>query len=181
MSKLLIAYFSRAGENYTPNGVARLTVGNTARAASLLEALTGADVFKIEPATPYPEGYAACTAQAKAELAADARPPLAAWPQEQVIQDCRTLLLCYPNYWGTMPMPVCSFLQRYDWQGRTILPLCTHEGSGLGRSMADLAALCPGAVLGGGLAVPGHAAAGCKEQLRLWLVQNAVPLCEGES
>lgn len=178
MSSVLIAYFSRAGENYTPDGIVRLRVGNTACAASLLEQLTGADVFKITPKQPYDDAYSICVRQAAEQLRSNARPPLAVWPQPEALQGLHTLLLCYPNYCGTMPMPVWTFLQHYRWEGCAIAPLCTHEGGGLGRSEADIAALCPGARLLPGLAVRGTQAAGASTQLRLWLLTNGIALSE---
>ncbi len=178
MSRTLIVYFSRAGENSVPGGTARLRIGYTAYAASIAEGLTGADVFRIDMAEPYAEGFEACCAEAKAHLDAAARPALAAWPEEGVIEECRTLILCYPNYWGTAPMAVLCFLENFDWSGRTILPLCTHGGGGMGRSREDIAAAAPGAVVREGLAIPGHEAAGAKPDIQLWLTMHGVGMEE---
>ncbi len=180
MSKTLIVYFSRAGENWGRDGLVNLKVGHTAVAASVLEKLTDADVFKVAPAQPYPAGYEDCCAVAKAQLEAGARPALRSWPEEEVLADCRTLLLCWPNYWGTLPMPMWTFLEKYNWQDKKILPLCTHGGGGFGRGEADLARLAPGADIRPGLAVLGPDAAGAGLEMQLWLMQNGVPLADTE-
>ena len=178
MSRTLIVYFSRPGENYAPGGLVQLRIGYTAYAASLAESLTGADVFRIDMAEPYDENYRTCCAQAHAHKKASARPALAHWPEPGVVEECRTLILCFPNYCGTAPMPVLSFLEQYDWSGRTILPLVTHGGGGAGRSAADLAAAAPGAVVQEALAIPGHEAAGAKLDIQLWLTLHGVGMEE---
>lgn len=179
MSRLLIAYFSRTGQTWTPAGPRTCRVGNTARAASRLEALIDAEVFKIEPADPYPPEWEACAARTRRELAENCRPPLRAQPAEGLLRDCRTLFLCYPNFWGSAPMPVYTFLQQHDWSRCAVLPLCTHGGEGPGRSWQEIAAACPGARVLPGLAVAGDTAGDCETDLRLWLMQNGVPITEG--
>lgn len=176
MSAVWIVYFSRAGENWCDGAVRTLRIGNTAFAAQAAENLTEADVFKVEAAEPYPAGYRDCVERAVRERRENARPVLAAWPEEAAVRACRWLILCYPNYCGSMPMPVWSFLSRYDWAGRSILPLCTHEGSGLGTSEADIAALCPGARVLPGLAVKGTKAQGAASDIEVWLRGADVPL-----
>lgn len=176
MSRLLIAYFSRTGQTLAAGGPRLLRVGNTARAASRLEALTGADVFKIEAAAPYPPEFDACAARVRRELDANSRPPLRAQPPAGLLRDCRTLFVCYPNFFGSAPMPVYTFLQRHDWAQCAVLPLCTHGGDGPGRSWQEIAALCPAARVLPGLALPGEKAGDCETDLRLWLLQSGVPL-----
>ncbi len=180
MSKTLIVYFSRAGENWGTDGPVQLRVGYTAVAASILEKLTDADVFKVVPAFPYPADYRECCAVAKAQLEAGEHPDLREWPENELIADCRTLLLCSPNYWGTLPMPVQGFLQKYDWAGKTVLPLITHGGGGMANCEKDLQRLCPGADLRPGLALPGPDAAGAALDMQLWLMENGVPLASEE-
>lgn len=178
MTAVLIAYFTRPGEERGPAGLYTCRVGHTASAASIVERLCGGDVFKIAPQQPFPADYAACCEMARAQLEADARPPLAAWPTAQALAACRTLILCYPNYFGTMPMPVHTFLQGCDFAGRRILPLCTHGGGGAQRSVQDIARLCPQAQLSPALALPGAGAAAATEDIRLWLLEQGVPLQE---
>lgn len=167
MSHILIAYFSRAGENYVGGKLRRLAVGNTEVAARAIAGLTGGDLFKIEPAEPYSEQYMTCIDEAKRDLQADARPALAALPESVAGYD--TVFLCYPNYWGTMPMAVFTFLEQFDFSGKTIRPLCTNEGSGLGSSPADIRRLCPDAVLTPGLAVTGGQADKATEAIKNWI------------
>ena len=85
----------------------------------------------------------------------DARPELKEYPDSLDAYD--TVYLGYPNYWGTMPMPVFTFLEHFDFSGKVIRPFCTHEGSGMGRSEADIRRICPDAVVKKGLAVRGSA------------------------
>ena len=128
----LIAYFSRGDENYVSGMLKNLTVGNTEVAAELLRELTQADMFKIEPVQGYSPNYNECIAQAQADQKMDARPKLKAYPRN--LENYDTIYLGYPNYWGTMPMAVFTFLEHFDFGGKVIRPFCTHEGSGMGRS-----------------------------------------------
>ncbi len=162
----LIAYFSRAGENYFSGALRRVPVGNTEVAAGLLQKLTGADMLKIEPLQPYSEDYNECIAQAQEDQRRDARPELKANPDSLAQYD--TIYLGYPNYWGTMPMPVFTFLEHYDFAGKRIYPFCTHEGSGLGHSEADIRRLCPGAEVEKGLAIRGGGVQDAADALRNW-------------
>lgn len=164
----LIAYYSRADENYVGGALRTLKVGNTAVAATLLQAITGADLFQIEQVQPYARDYNTCIDQARADQRRGARPDLKAWP-EGGLAGYDTIYLGYPNYWGTMPMAVWTFLEAYDLAGKTILPFCTHEGSGLGSSVADLRRLCPDALVGQGLAIVGGSAARSKPELENWI------------
>ena len=155
----LIVYFSRRGENYVSGRIQPLSVGNIEVVARRLQVLTGADLFQLEPVHPYSDNYNLCIEQAQADQRQDAR----ALPDH--LEDYDTIYLGYPNYWGTMPMCVFTFLASFDFTGKTILPFCTHEGSGLGRSEADIRRLCPGARVGGGLAILGTAV--CREEAAL--------------
>lgn len=163
----LIVYFSRAGENYVNGTIETLAVGNTEVVAKRLQSMTGADLFCLEPAVPYSDNYNDCIQQAQEDQRADARPALKALPDG--LDQYDTIYLGYPNYWGTMPMHVFTFLDAFDFSGKTICPFCTHEGSGLGRSEADLRRLAPKATLQKGLAI--HGSAVCREErvLDQWL------------
>jgi flavodoxin len=83
-----------------------------------------------------------------------------------------TVILMYPNYWGTCPMAVFTFLEKYDFTGKTILPVCTHEGSGMGRSERDIAKSAKGAVLKKGLAIHGSSVGSAKPAIEKWLKEN---------
>lgn len=167
MKKRLIAYFSRADENYFDGELKYIKKGNTEVAAELLQKITKADLLKIEMKTPYSEDYKECVAQAKADLDQNARPELVNLPES--LKDYTIVYLGYPNYCGTTPMPVLSFLEQYDLSGIKIRPFCTQEGSGLGRSENDIFASAPGAILEVGCAIKGSDAANCEELLRQWV------------
>ena len=172
MAKTLIAYFSRADENYFGGSMRYVEVGNTEIAVSKIRELIDADVFKIEMVKPYSKAYMTCIDEAKADLRAKARPELVSLPES--IDEYATIILAYPNYWGTMPMAVFTFLEKFDFSGKTILPLCTNEGSGMGGSEKDIAKTCPGAGLAKGLSLSGSSVAGSKPQIEKWLRSNGL-------
>ena len=167
MSRELIAFYSRADENYFAGSYRYVDVGNTEIVARMLQELTGADIFKIEQAKPYAKDYNTCIEEAKEDQRRDARPELKSCPKS--IDGYDTIYLGYPNYWGTMPMAVFTFLERYDFTGKTIWPFCTNEGSGLGSSVSDISSLCPGANIEKGLAITGGQARGSRPSLERWL------------
>lgn len=164
MSKLIV-FFSRAGENYFGGDIRRVDTGNTEIVAEFIHELTGAPLFKLEPTAPYSEVYYEAIEQAKADLRSQARPALKALPTPPT----DTLYLGYPNYWGTMPMAVCTFLESVDLTGVTIKPFCTHEGSGAGHSERDIAKLCPGAKVEKALAIQGSAVRGARSAVERWV------------
>ena len=163
----LIAYFSRTGENYVNGTIRNLSVGNTETAAKIIQSKTGADIFKLVPLASYSEDYNACIEQAKNDQRRGARPELKAYPDS--IEQYDTIYLGYPNYWGTMPMCVFTFLEHFDFSGKTICPFCTHEGSGLGSSIGDIKKLCPNAKVGTGLAIHGAKADKSGSDIDKWL------------
>ncbi len=163
----LIAYFSRADENYFGGALRYVDVGNTETAAKLLADITGADLFKIDPLQPYSKDYNECIKEAQEDQRRDARPELKEYPES--VDKYDTIYLGYPNYWGTMPMQVFTFLEHFDLTGKTIKPFCTHEGSGMGRSESDIRRLCPGAKVEKGLAILGSAAAEAGSALKQWV------------
>lgn len=163
----IVAYFSRAGENYVGGAIKNLAVGNMEIAANKLVEVTGAPLFQIKPLVAYSNHYNDCIEQARQDLKRDARPELACWPESMEQYDI--IYLGYPNYWGTMPMAVCTFLERYDFSGKAIRPFCTHEGSGMGSSETDIRRLCPGAKLEQGLAIPGAKVKDAQGAIKQWL------------
>lgn len=163
----IIVYYSRSGENYVGGVIKDLPTGNTEAAAELLQKLTGAELFKLEPLREYARSYNACINEAQADQRRDARPELKRCPDS--LDGYDVIYLGYPNYWGTMPMCVFTFLERFDFSGKTIYPFCTHEGSGLGRSEADIRRLCPGAEVKPGLAILGGGARDSEDAIRQWL------------
>ncbi len=165
--KELIVYFSRAHENYVNGVIRNLNVGNTEVAANILQKLTGADLFRIEPVNAYAKDYNECIAQAHQDQQTDARPKLKGYPKNFETYD--TIYLCYPNYWSTMPMPVFTFLEHFDFMGKRLIPLCTHEGSGMGGSEKDLRRLALGATLERGLALQGGRVEQAEPTIQEWL------------
>lgn len=172
MAKTLIAFFSRADENYFGGLMRYVEVGNTEIAVGKIRELVDADVFKIEMKTPYAKEYMTCIEEAKAGLQKKARPELISMPDS--IEQYDKIILAYLNYWGTMPMAVFTFLEKFDFSGKTILPLCTNEGSGMGGSERDIRKTCPGAELKGGLSLSGSSVANAKPQIEKWLKANHI-------
>ncbi len=167
---ILIAYYSRAGENYFGGAYRHIPVGNTEKAAQMLAGLTGGKLFKIEQAKPYSDGYQACIAEAKADLQKKARPEVLHLPENLDAYD--EIYLGYPNYWGTMPMAVYTFLEAYDFTGKTIHPFCTHEGSGLAGTVRDIQKIARGALVTKGLSIHGSQVDSAKPALEKWVQEN---------
>ena len=172
MAKTLIAFFSRADENYFGGAMRYVKVGNTEIVAGIIKELIPADTFKIEMKNPYSPVYMTCIEEAKKDLRAKARPELVSMPAS--IDEYDTVILAYPNYWGTMPMAVYTFLENFDFSGKTILPLCTNEGSGMGSSEREIRKTCPGADVKRGLPVTGSTAANSKSSVERWLKANGM-------
>ena len=170
MSKTLIAYFSRADENYFGGAMRYVKVGNTEIVCNIMKQLIDADTFKIEMKNPYSPVYMTCIDEAKRDLRAKARPELVSLPAS--VDEYDTIVLAYPNYWGTMPMAVFTFLASFDFTCKTILPLCTNEGSGMGGSERDIKRVCPGAAVKAGLSITGSAAANSEGSVKRWLAAN---------
>lgn len=163
----LIAYFSRRQENYVNGIIKDLKVGNTEIAAGIIQKLTGAEIFKMEPVQAYSKDYNECIAQAQADQRRNARPELKSYPESMDAYD--TIYLGFPNYWSTMPMAVFTFLEHFDFTGKTIRPFCTHEGSGMGSSEKDIRKLCPGAKVEKGLAIRGGNVENAEPAIKKWL------------
>ena len=190
MAKTLIAFFSRADENYFGGAMRYVKVGNTEIVVNEMKEMieeesrahreaqvphaprTEVDTFKIEMKDPYSPVYMTCIDEAKKDLRAKARPELVSMPAS--IDEYDTVVLAYPNYWGTMPMAVFTFLESFDFSGKTILPLCTNEGSGMGGSERDIKKACPGAEVKRGLSVTGSEAANAAGRVKKWLAANGL-------
>ena len=170
MAKALIVYYSRKGENFAPGGIKVLEKGNTAWAAEYIRDAVGGALFEIDTIKPYAENYRACCKEAAEEAAAKARPEIKGFVED--ISGYDTIFVCYPNWCGTAPMCVFTFLEHYDLTGKKIVPLCTHEGSGLAHSVEDLTASCPGAAVVPGLSVKGHLVRDSREEITAWAKEN---------
>lgn len=143
--KILIAYFSRADENYQ---VGYITKGNTQIIAEAVAKATGGDMYRIETETPYPKEYKATTDIAKREQSENARPKLKNAPPD--IGPYEVIFLGYPNWWGDMPMALYTFLESYvpgAFSGKRIIPFCTAAGSGLSGTVETIGKICSGATV----------------------------------
>lgn len=162
--KTLIAYFSRAGENYA---VGKIEIGNTARIANYIRERVDADTFEIVAKEPYPESYDETTARVRKEKDENACPEFLG--EIENFEQYDTVFLGYPIWYGTMPMIMNTFLEKYDMSGKTIIPFSTNEGSGWGSSLTDLKSLCPNSSLLDGFSTRGQNAATSQEAVNSWL------------
>lgn len=165
--KKLVAFYSRIDENYFQGSYRYIKEGNTEKVAKKIAKLTGADLFKIEQKVPYAKDYATCIKEAKRDLDHQARPELVTLPESLDAYD--EIYLGYPNYWGTMPMAVYTFLESFDFSGKTIHPFCTHEGSGLSNTPRDIARVAKGATVENGLAIQGSNVDRADNAIESWL------------
>lgn len=167
--KVLVAYFSRTGEQYS---VGNITEGNTAIIAKMIANKTGGDLFEIKVKNDnYPKGYTALTEYAQQEKRNNARPEIV--DKVNNFTDYDTIFIGYPNWWGDMPMPVYTFLESYDFTDKNIVPFCTHEGSGLGGTQNKVQNAAKGSKLLDGFAIYGHTAQNdrteAEKQVTQWL------------
>ena len=172
MAKTLIAFFSRADENYFGGAMRYVKVGNTELVVNQMKELIDADTFKIEMKKPYSPVYMTCIEEAKKDLHDNARPELTGDIGSLDAYD--KIVLAYPNYWGTFPMAVATFLEAHDFTGKTILPLCTHEGSGMGKSEGDVKKYAKVADVKKGLAITGSTAGDAKAKVDKWFRENGL-------
>lgn len=156
--KVLVAFFSRADENYN---VGRIEKGNTHIVAEMIARKTDGDLFHIVTVKPYPAEYMPCVEQAKQEKEAGARPEIKG---DTKIEDYDVIYLGYPNWWGDMPMAVYTFIEKHNWRGKTVIPFCTHEGSGLSGTEEKIRRACQGATVGKGLAIKGSVAQNSRDK-----------------
>ena len=149
----LIAYFSWSG--------------NTRGIARLLHQKIGGDLVEIEPVTPYSEDYNTCLEQARKDQERAARPALKTRINDMSRYD--TVFLGYPNWWAGIPMPIASFLEQYDFSGKTIVPFVSHGGGRLGQSITDIAKLCPDSRILEALSVRYSGGSSLSEDMDAWL------------
>ena len=164
--RILVAYLSRAGENYnvgeTREGSASaayagyIEKGNTAIMAALIAEMTGGDLFEITTVTPYPEDYASMLRVAQEEIDTDARPELAAAVENTADYD--VIFIGYPIWHGKMPQAIYSFIESYDLDGKTVIPFNTHEGSGQSGTQRVISNALPNCTVLQGLAIQGKTA-----------------------
>ena len=171
--KTLVAYFSRAGKNYYYGGRIDLKVGNTEALAGLISKRIRCDVYRIQPADPYPDDYEETVRRNVREQEANARPAIAN-PLASIDQ-YDTILLGSPIWNVRAPMIMSSFVEKFDFTGKTIHPFTTYAMSGLGTTMRDYAASCPGATIGEGLPVRGEQVNDASPAVNSWLRRTGLP------
>ena len=166
MSKNLIIYYSRAGENYWNGSIRNLAKGNTEIVAKFIQKAVGGDLFQVETVNTYDTDYYKCIEDAQQELRTQARPELKKYLDSIAGYD--NVFVCGPCWWSTFPMAMFTQLERLDWTGKKVMAVMTHEGSGLGCCERDLKRICAGATFGIGLAVHGADAAKSEDTVSAW-------------
>ena len=151
--KILVAYFSHTG--------------NTREIAVQIQKITGGDIFGIQSVKAYSDDYEEVKKQAKQELNSAGKPALKT--KIRNINSYDIVFIGYPIWWGTFPAPVRTFLSEYDFSGKTIVPFCTHLGSGLGNSVNDVSKLCPESTLLDGVSVWGRDVKTSQNRISEWL------------
>ena len=168
-SKKIVVFFSHTGENYN---VGYIEKGNTAIIADMIAEVTGADQFEIIPEKAYPVNYNECIEVAQQEKRANARPAVKG---DVAIENYDVIFLGYPNWWGEVPMCVYTFIEKHNWNGKTVIPFITHEGSGMSGTDRKIAASAAGSntLVGKGLVVQGKVAQenqnAAKKKVDSWL------------
>ena len=154
--KTLVLYFSHSG--------------NTRRIAEMIHKRVGGDMVELKTVKPYPQDYNTVVDVAKAEQQEDARPEISTVIPNLDAYD--TVFIGYPNWWGTLPMPFFTLLEKNDMGTKTIVPFTTHEGSRFGRGIADLRRLCPKArILANGFETRGKRAHKAEKDVVAWLTR----------
>jgi flavodoxin len=156
--KILVAYFSWGG--------------NTRGIARQIQEKTGGDLFEIECVTPYSRNYSTCVDEALRDQRANARPPLKTHVSNMAQYD--TILLGYPNWWASIPMPIASFLEEYDLSGKTVIPFCSHGGGRFGQSLTAIAKLESRAKIGDALSVHYSGGSSLSNDISAWLRKNGI-------
>lgn len=156
--KILIAYFSWGG--------------NTEGIAEEIQRQTGADLFEITMVNPYSSDYNTVLDEAQRDQKAQARPELASHVENMEQYDI--VMIGYPNWWASIPMPVASFLEEYDFSGKTIIPFCSHGGGRFGQSLTAITKLVPNAVMGEALSVHYSGGSELPDDVAEWLKTNGI-------
>lgn len=155
---VLIAYFSWGG--------------NTRGIAEEIAEQTGADLFEITLVNPYSDDYNTVLEQAQHDQNIQARPELSDHVENMEQYD--TVLLGYPNWCASIPMPIASFLEEYDFDGKTVIPFCSHGGGRFGQSLTAIAKLIPNAKLGEGLSIHYSGGSSMPDDVTEWLALNGI-------
>lgn len=163
-NKSIIIYFSRADENY---GVGYIEKGNTEVIAEYIQNLTNSDIFKVERKIPYAKDYQTCIKEAKEEIENNERPEIV-----NTLNSIDTYDVIYiggPIYWGYLPQPMVTQLEKLNWQNKIVRPFTTHEGSALANVPEQLKKICVGAKVLDGLAIYGSDVYNAKNKVEEWI------------
>lgn len=151
--KILIAYFSQSG--------------NTRKIAEEINSQMSGDIFEIKTSTPYPEDYNTLIDVAKKEQEENVRPELSTHIEN--IEEYDVIFLGYPNWWSDLPMPVFTFLDEYNLEGKTIIPFCTHGGGGFANGIESMKTEEPNANFIEGIAINGSSVDNSGDEISEWL------------
>lgn len=146
--------------------------GNTRAIARQIHQKVGGDLVDLELVKPYSTNYNTCLDEAQNDQRIDARPALKTKIANMAQYD--TVFIGYPNWWATIPMPIATLLDEYDFSGKTILPFCSHGGGRLGQSVTDIAKLAPGARVKEALSVHYGGGSSLSGDIDAWLVKNGL-------
>ena len=171
MSRNLVIYYSRRGQNYFGGNIVDIEKGNAEKLAEYISEATGADVFEVRTVKDYPEDYTECTEVAQKELKMNARPQLEEYLD--TVEKYDNIFVVGPCWWGTYPMAMFSLLEELDFTGKKVLPVMTHEGSGMGSAERDLKKMCRGARVRRGFAVQGSQVPSSRDTVAAWAIKNA--------
>ena len=152
-SSVLITYFSWSG--------------NTEQVAQIIQQETGGDLFEIAPATAYTDDYNELLDIAQQEQSDNARPELAG--QVENWEQYDTIFVGYPNWWSDAPMAVYTFVESYDWSGKTLVPFNTSASGGFGRSLSGLEESASGATILDGLSFTERTLGDAQSEVTTWL------------
>lgn len=156
--RILVAYFSWSG--------------NTRRIASQIHERVGGDLVEIEMTKPYSRSYNTCLEESLRDLQAGARPPLRT--RISNFDRYEVIFLGYPTWWATIPMPVATFLESYDFSGKTIIPFNSHGGGRLGQTVSTIAKLCPNAAIRKALSISYGGGNTLRQDIESWLQENGI-------
>ncbi len=151
--KILVVYFSHTG--------------TTREIANQIHKIAGGNIFEIQVVEPYQVDYEEAKKRAKQEQESGYKPALKG--RVENIRSYDVVVIGYPIWWGTIPAPIRSFLSEYDLSGKSVVPFCTHRGSGLGRSIADISKLCPKSIILDGKAVSARDVKTSQKEVSEWL------------
>lgn len=152
-NKVLVSYFSYSG--------------NTKKVAQQIQNLTSGDIFKLDPINDYPTSYQKVLEIAKKEIRSGEKPELK--DMLYSLEQYDIIFIGYPNWWNTFPAPISTFLSAYNFNGKLIIPFCTHGGGGIGHSVSDITKQCPEAEIMKELSINGYAVSENNIEIEKWI------------